>query len=177
MMAKLNLILVLFCSALLSSCMLAQFDRVPGERLSQIPEPLRGTYKQVGSTEYKADLEDSTRVILGDTWWELHRTDTTELYYMGDSIALSTLQQMYFISVRNPEHKFWYVLVAEVSADGKVQVRPIVPQVGCLKLRKKMKRLNDTGNDVVYTMNETELLRYYRKAIRKKPAIELVKEK
>jgi len=77
MMAKLNLILVLFCSALLSSCMLAQFDRVPGERLAQIPEPMRGTYRQVASTDYKADLEDSTRVILGDVWWALQRTDTT----------------------------------------------------------------------------------------------------
>lgn len=177
MTAKLNLFLALLSSALWSSCMLAQFDRVPGEHLSQIPEQMRGTYKQVGSTEYKADLEDSTRVILGDSWWELLRTDTTERYYMGDSIVLSTLQQLYFISVRSPERKFWYVLVAELSADGKVQVRPIVPQVGCYKLRKKLKRVHDTGNEVVYSMNETELLRYYRKAIRKKPAFELVKEK
>lgn len=177
MTAKLNLILLSLCTALLSSCMMAQFDRVPGERLSQIPEQWRGTYKQIGSTEYKTDSEDSTRVILGDNWWELHRTDTTERYYMGDSIALSTLQHLYFISVRSPSRKFWYVLVAEISADGKVQVRPIVPQVGCYKLRKKMKRVHDTGTDVVYSMNETELLRYYRKAIRKKPAFELVKEK
>ena len=73
-MIKLNLILAFICSTLLSSCMLAQFDRVPGERLTQIPESLRGTYKQVASTEYKADMEDSTRVILGDVWWGLQRT-------------------------------------------------------------------------------------------------------
>jgi hypothetical protein len=157
--------------------MLAQFDRVPGERLTQIPESLRGTYKQVASTEYKADMEDSTRVILGDVWWGLQRTDTTERFHMGDSIVLSIVDNIYFISVRSPERKFWYVLAAELREGGKVQVRPIVPQVGCHKIRKKMNRVNGTGDDVVYTMNETELLRYYRKAIRKKPAFELVKEK
>jgi len=96
---------------------------------------------------------------------------------MGDSIILSKSEEVYFISVRSPEHKFWFILAAEYAADNKVQVRPIVPQVGCHKLRKKMNRVNGTGADVVYQMNETELLRYYRKAIRKKPAFELVKEK
>jgi hypothetical protein len=80
--------------------MLATFDRTPGERLAEVPAEFQGVYKQIPSTEYKADLEDSTRLILGSNWWEVQRIDSTERYYMGDSIVLSKMENYYFISVK-----------------------------------------------------------------------------
>lgn len=177
MSSKALLFFTLLCTGLFSSCMLATFDRTPGERLAEVPAEFQGVYKQIPSAEYKADLEDSTRLVLGNTWWEVKRIDSTERYYMGDSIVLSKLDNYYFISIKNYNRKYWHVFIAEKSAPDKIVLRPLLPQVGCYKIKKRLTVLTNTGEDVVYQMNEAALIRYYRKAIRKKPGFELIKEK
>lgn len=177
MSSKALLFFTLLCTGLLSSCMLATFDRTPGERLAEVPAEFRGVYKQIRSAKYKADMEDSTRLVLGNNWWELKRIDSTERYYMGDSIVLSKTDNYYFISVKNYNRKYWYVFIAEISAPDKIVLRPVLPKVGCYKIKRRLTVLKNTGEDVVYKMDEAALIRYYRKAIRKKPGFELIKEK
>jgi hypothetical protein len=69
------------------------------------------------------------------------------------------------------------VFIAEKSAPDKIVLRPLLPKVGCYKIKKRLTVLDNTGEDVVYKMDEAALIRYYRKAIRKKPGFELIKEK
>jgi len=167
-----GLFLLFVC--LLSACSLAKFDRFPGVKLNEIPGEFQGYYKQV-VPEKLIDREDSTGLRIGPTWWEMVKPEGTTRTGMGDSVILSQYKGRYFISVTNSYVKYWYVFVAEPDGKGAITARPIVASGRKLPLRKYLERLPVNDSDIVYRMNEEQLLKYYVKVIRKHPGIEIKK--
>ena len=164
----------LFLASLLSACSLAKFDRFPGIKLNEIPTEFQGYYKQV-VPEKLLDREDSTGLRIGPTWWEMVKPEGTTRTHMGDSVILSQYKGRYFVSVTNSYVKYWYVFVAEPDGKGVITTRPIVANGRKLPLRKYMERLPVNDSDIVYKMNEEQLLKYYVKVIRKRQGIEIKK--
>ncbi len=164
----------LFLAFLLSACSLAKFDRFPGVKLNEIPTEFQGYYKQV-VPEKLLDREDSTGLRIGPTWWEMVKPEGTTRTNMGDSVILSQYKGRYFVSVTNSYVKYWYVFVAEPDGKGAITTRPIVANGRKLPLRKFMERLPVNDSDIVYKMNEEQLLKYYVKVIRKRQGIEIKK--
>lgn len=172
----LNFCLLAFI-AVLGSCALATFDRVPGERLSAVPAEWQGTY-EYKVKEKDLDLQDSIKFVIHDTWWEIKQADGDQRYYMGDSVALSRYRDVYFISVKNSTRKYWYIYVLKAGKDKQLKIWPVLTHHnGKNLIQKYFEPIPDLSDSSAahYKMNEEQLLRFFKKELKRKRTLVIKK--
>lgn len=170
-----HLLFLLFIASF-SSCVLATFDRYPGEKLNGIPARYQGNYKYLVAKK-DMDREDSTVLILNQDSWEVKGPDEHKKYYLGDSVVISQYQGYDFVSVKTANRKYWFVYIARLDKD----VLHTYPVIVKNKRRKNIERFleaapaDSSQAQQVFKMNEPGLLRYYEKVLKKRKTVKLKK--
>lgn len=180
-----KLLLCLFVPALLTACKTTLFDALPGETQQQFPDTLVGSYYvKIPSSFFKRpNLKDTLFLDVTKASYATRDSLRTETIKLNDSNKLQLVAgKHYVLATENSEYKnYWELAFIEPTKRG-VKVMYIIDDEKSTVLPNYFKRnfiaVNNAGDSVfAYKTNDSLLVSYYEKVLRKKEALELIRIK
>lgn len=160
---------------LLSSCGYAEFDRFPGERLTEVPDKFIADFLLDESKNYSTD--DEFKIEMRKQGFSLTHEGKREDYTLNDTnIVLSQYGNAYFVSIREAEPApHFSVLFIERRNKNYLELKPVMAKNEAEMERRATEFFGQPtlaekegwSTKKIFTMNEDKLLAYYEKYMRK----------
>lgn len=155
------------------ACKMAQFDKYPGEQLSTFPPELQGNYLTFSDNEKDRDTAyvqvNSDRFVL--------QYEGNETYVLGKKYFLSKVDEVYYLSEKNAEGRYFIFGIREYDKYILLQPFMQVTQKERERLEKYFQPAMTSDSTVYYKMDNAQTAEYYQKFIRRKDGLKLYKVK
>lgn len=176
-----NLLVILsgFFLLVISGCNMANFDRVPGQKLEVIPVGFQGKYFFIIRSEPSKNNDTIRLEIKEKMWTEIERGKIEE-HPLNDSNVLSIYNNRLYFSTLSDEGPFWNTVILE-KKDKNIMAYPLFlshkyddPIFNSYFMRKPVRKAAGDTTDV-YMMYELNLEKYFDKEINKSKGIQLIR--
>jgi hypothetical protein len=168
-----------------SSCETTLFDTLPGETQKQFPTELQGSYYLKVPTSFfkRTTSKDTIFFDIAPLSYKTRDTAEANETWLSDSNRLQLVGTKYYVmAFQNSEFKTYWELsfiestkkgfkLSYVIDDDKSSVLPNY-------FERKFVAVNNAGDSIfAYKTNDTQLINYYEKVLRKQDALELIRLK
>lgn len=177
-----NLAVFAILIIMLGSCKTALFDAQPGIAQSQFPTTLQGSYyiKVPSSFFRRVTITDTVYLNIAENSFETRDSNTTKTTTLDDQTGLRLVNgKHYILTSRDNEYpQYWNYTLIEATRRG-ARFYAFIEEKNTV-LPKYFKRtfvaITNAGDSVfAYQHNDTKLVTYIEKVLRKKEALELVR--
>lgn len=172
MVTKLNIILALMVSLLLSSCMVS-FTAAPGSPRTSFPPEMQGKYM---ATDKKDKKSDTVFLTISENRSESNDKFLNRLIQFTDTTTLSHLGDYYFFNIKSSDSgsTAWYTFPILVKKDA-LYVFTLPQGKQEKKMAKYVKLVNPANSE--YQMDNEPFKNYCEKYLKKKNAIKFIRIK
>jgi hypothetical protein len=169
----------------LASCKSTLFEGLPGETQAQFPEQLQGTYYvKVPSSFFKrVTVKDTLLFEIAAKSYTIRDSSEVNETKLDKAHRLQLInQKQYVIALQDEDYKkYWNLSFIEPTKRGvniyfifEDEKNDVLPKY----FQRSFVALNNAGDSVfAYKSNDSLLVNFYEKALRKKDALELVRIK
>lgn len=170
-----------------TSCQQIYFDRMPGDRLQQIPKELTGKYQSYDWKKINGIMKrDSNGMVTVKVGSIILHTERAETYNLCDTFTFSKYKDYYFISERVAPD-YWTCYILQKTQKGFVGMPVILTDeksdTALLFLKKYFPWMeytvfvDDTSKRVYYTKtNEEEIIHYFTAISKSKGYTEYIRK-